>query len=99
LWYLIHAHDREGSLDARLAARPQHLERLHALLNAGRLLVAGPLPAIDAEDPGPAGFRGSLIVARFDSLAEAQSWAQDDPYLEAGVYASVDVLPFRKALP
>jgi uncharacterized protein YciI len=75
------------------------LERLQALLNAGRLLVAGPLPAIDAKDPGPAGFKGSLIVARFESLAEARSWAQDDPYQEAGVYESVEVLPFRKVLP
>ena len=91
MWYVIHARDRENSLDARLAARPAHLKRLRQLLDQGRLLVAGPLPAIDAEDPGPAGFAGSLVIARFESLAAARAWAQEDPYLEAGVYESVDV--------
>lgn len=99
MWYVIHARDRENSLAARLAARPAHLERLRRLQNEGRLLVAGPLPAIDAEDPGPAGFIGSLVIARFDSLAEAQGWARADPYLEAGVYESVDVWPYKRVLP
>ncbi|HQW81929.1 MAG: YciI family protein [Rhodanobacteraceae bacterium] len=99
MWYLIHGFDRSGSLSARLAARPAHLERLHALLDAGRLYVAGPCPAIDAEDPGPAGFSGSLIIAEFDALADAQAWAEADPYVAAGVYERVDVRPFKKVLP
>ena len=99
MWYLINAQDRENSLDARLAARPLHLARLEALKEEGRLLAAGPLPAIDAEDPGPAGFRGSAIIARFASLEAARAWADADPYVDAGVYASVDVLPFKRALP
>ena len=99
MWYLIHGFDRSGSLSARLAARPAHLERLHALLDAGRLYVAGPCPAIDAEDPGPAGYSGSIVIAEFDSLQEARTWADADPYLEAGAYARVEVRPFRKTLP
>lgn len=99
MWYLIEGFDRPGSLPARLAARAAHLDRLRALLDDGRLLVAGPCPAIDAEDPGPAGFSGSAIIAEFASLADARAWADADPYIAAGVYERVDVRPFRKALP
>lgn len=99
MWYAIVGEDHPGSLDKRLAARPAHLERLQALQTAGRLLVAGPCPAIDSADPGPAGFTGSLIVAEFPSLAVAQSWADADPYVAAGVYAKVSVKPFRKVFP
>jgi uncharacterized protein YciI len=99
MWYVIYATDRHGSLDARLAARPQHLARLNALRDGGRLLLAGPFPAIDAEDPGPAGFAGSLIVAEFADLPAARDWADADPYVAAGVYADVVVRPFRKTLP
>lgn len=99
MWYAIVGEDHPGSLDKRLAARPAHLERLHALQTAGRLLVAGPCPAIDSADPGPAGFTGSLIVAEFPSLADAQTWADADPYVAAGVYARVSVKPFRKVFP
>ena len=99
MWYAIIGTDRKNSLAARVEARPQHLARLEALRDAGRLRLAGPFPAIDANDPGPAGFIGSLIVAEFDSLAEAKAWAEADPYLAAGVYASVDVRPFRHVLP
>ncbi len=99
MWYLIFGHDRANSLEARKAARPEHLQRLQALLDAGRLRLAGPFPAIDAEDPGPAGFSGSLIIAEFDSLDDAQAWADADPYVAAGVYQSVDVRPFRQTLP
>jgi uncharacterized protein YciI len=97
--YVIRGTDAPGSLDRRKAARPDHLARLEKLRDEGRLLLAGPLPAIDAEDPGPAGFTGSLIVAEFDSLEEARTWADADPYIAAGVYAQVDVQPFRKVLP
>jgi uncharacterized protein YciI len=97
--YVVIGRDAEKSLDKRLAARPDHVQRLQLLRDEGRLLLAGPLPAIDAEDPGPAGFRGSLIVAEFDSLDDARTWAQDDPYVTAGVYDSVEVFPFRKVLP
>jgi uncharacterized protein YciI len=86
-------------LQKRLAARPAHLQRLHDLQNAGRLLLAGPFPAIDSEDPGPAGFSGSLIVAEFTDLAAAKAWAEADPYAAAGVYREVAVRPFRKTLP
>ncbi|GAB6042299.1 YciI family protein [Endothiovibrio diazotrophicus] len=89
----------EGSLERRLAARPAHLERLQALKGEGRLLLAGPHPAIDAEDPGPAGFSGSLVVAEFPSLEMARAWADADPYVAAGVYAEVSVKPFKKVLP
>ena len=97
--YMIHGEDRAGSLEQRLAVRPAHLERLQALLAAGRLVLAGPCPAIDSPDPGPAGFSGSLIVAEFDSLSAAQAWADADPYVAAGVYAKVNVRPFKKVLP
>lgn len=97
--YAIVGEDVPASLDRRLAARPDHLARLEALRDAGRLVLAGPFPAIDAADPGAAGFTGSLIVAEFDSLEAAQAWAQADPYVMAGVYARVDVKPFRKVLP
>ena len=99
MWYVIDARDGQDVLERRLAARPRHLERLRALLDAGRLLIAGPCPAIDADDPGPAGFTGSVVNAEFDSIDAARSWAQADPYVEAGVYASVDVRPFRRVLP
>jgi len=88
-----------GSLDKRLQARPAHLERLHQLKSEGRLILAGPFPAIDSPDPGPAGFTGSLVVAEFGSLEDAQSWANDDPYVAAGVYESVVVKPYKKVLP
>ncbi|GIK24124.1 MAG: hypothetical protein C3F19_08040 [Rhodocyclales bacterium] len=97
--YAILGDDAPGSLGKRLAARPAHLERLKELQDAGRLLLAGPCPAIDAPDPGPAGFAGSLIVAEFDSLAEAQAWAAADPYVTEGVFARTTVRPFRKVLP
>ena len=97
--YAIIAEDVEDSLSRRLQARPAHLQRLTALQEAGRLLLAGPHPAIDAEDPGAAGFSGSLVVAEFPSLEEARAWADQDPYLEAGVYRSVTVKPFKKVLP
>lgn len=99
MWYVIYSRDREDSLQARLAARPAHVARLEALLAEGRLLVAGPRPAIDAMDPGPAGFLGSLVVAQFDSLQQAQAWADADPYFEAGAYQSVDVSPFIRVMP
>ncbi|AXE32291.1 hypothetical protein DK842_21675 [Chromobacterium phragmitis] len=97
--YAIMAQDAPGTLDRRLAARPEHLARLQALQDAGRLKLAGPFPAIDSVDPGPAGFSGSLIVAEFPSLADARSWADADPYLAAGVYAGVEVKPFRQVFP
>jgi uncharacterized protein len=97
--YALVGHDAPGTLEQRLAARPAHVERLNALLNDGRLVLAGPLPAIDSPDPGPAGFQGSLVVAEFASLEDAKAWADADPYVAAGVYATVDVYPFRKVLP
>ncbi len=97
--YMIQAEDTPGTLDKRLAARPSHLERLHALQAAGRLILAGPCPAIDSPDPGPAGFSGSLIVAEFASLDEAKAWAATDPYVAAGVYGLVTVKPFKKVFP
>ena len=99
MWYAITGIDNTNSLEQRLAARPAHLERLKKLLDEGRLLLAGPFPAIDAEDPGSAGFTGSLIIAGFDTLDAAKRWADADPYIAAGVYREVDVKPFRKALP
>jgi uncharacterized protein YciI len=99
VWYAIYALDNADSLEQRKAARPAHLARLTQLRDAGRLLLAGPFPAIDAEDPGPAGFSGSLIVAEFTDLAAAQAWADADPYIPAGVYREVSVRPFRKVLP
>jgi uncharacterized protein YciI len=97
--YAILAEDRPGTLHARRAARPAHLERLKALVDEGRLVLAGPHPAIDAPDPGPAGFSGSLIVAEFESLEAARRWAQADPYVQAGVYERVSVKPFLRVLP
>jgi uncharacterized protein YciI len=97
--YAIIAEDTENSLSQRLAARPAHIARLHELQAQGRLLLAGPLPAVDAEDPGEAGYTGSLIVAEFPSLEEAQAWLAKEPYIAAGVYARVTVKPFRKTLP
>ena len=99
MFYAIIAEDVADSLEKRLATRPEHLERLNALRNQGRLILAGPHPAIDTEDPGEAGFSGSLIVAEFNSLEDAEVWAADDPYQHAGVYAKVTVKPFKKVLP
>ena len=97
--YTIVGQDVPDSLNKRLETRADHVARLQILQNEGRLLLAGPFPAIDSSDPGPAGFTGSLIVAEFDSLSCAQTWANSDPYLAAGVYASVNVKPFRKTFP
>ena len=97
--YVILGRDNPGTLEQRLAARGAHLERLNALQAEGRLVLAGPLPAIDSPDPGPAGFTGSLIVAEFDSLEQARVWAEADPYRAAGVYADVEVMPFKQVLP
>ncbi len=99
MYYAIIGHDTEDSLEKRLATRPAHLARLQHLQQEGRLLLAGPFPAIDAVDPGPAGFTGSLIVAEFTDLDSARAWADADPYVSAGVYARVTVQPFRKVLP
>jgi len=99
MFYAIISEDNPDSLERRLQARPDHLQRLEALQAAGRLLLAGPHPAIDSEDPGPAGFSGSLVVAAFESLQQAQAWADADPYVAADVYARVTVKPFRKVLP
>ncbi len=99
MWYVINATDSEDSLERRLTVRARHLARLEELQNEGRLLLAGPYPAVDSNDPGPAGFTGSLIIAEFESLEDAKSWADADPYVEARVYASVSVKPFRKVLP
>jgi uncharacterized protein len=97
--YMIYAEDAPDSLEKRLAARPAHLERLQALQREGRLVLAGPLPAIDSPDPGPAGFSGSMVVAEFSSLDDAQEWAEADPYAAASVYSRVTVKPFKKVLP
>ncbi len=97
--YVIIGEDAPDTLAQRLAARPAHVERLQALQAAGRLILAGPCPAIDSPDPGPAGFSGSVIVAEFDSLADAEAWADADPYVAAGVYEEVSIKPFRKVLP
>ena len=97
--YAIIATDVANSLEARLAARPAHLERLQQLKAAGRIVLAGPHPAIDSNDPGAAGFTGSLVVAEFESLDAAQAWAAADPYVAAGVYANVNVKPFKQVLP
>jgi hypothetical protein len=99
LFYAIQGEDVPDSFANRLTARPQHLERLKVLQSEGRLLLAGPYPAIDSIDPGPAGFTGSLIVAAFDSFDAAQAWADTDPYVTAGVYNRVSVRPFKKVLP
>lgn len=97
--YTIYAEDVADSLARRQSVRERHLARLHALRDEGRLVLAGPHPAIDSEDPGPAGFTGSLIVADFESLEEARAWADTDPYVAAGVYREVRVKPFRRVLP
>lgn len=97
--YAILGRDTPNSLEKRLSVRPAHLERLNAMLAEGRLILAGPLPAIDSADPGPAGFQGSLMVVEFPSLEEATAWANADPYVAAGVFAAVEVYPFRKVLP
>ncbi|WXU00246.1 MAG: Protein YciI [Catillopecten margaritatus gill symbiont] len=97
--YAIIAQDIENSFEKRMSVRPAHIERLTVLKNQGRLILAGPHPAIDNNEPGEAGFTGSLVVAEFDCLADAQTWADADPYLESGAYASVIVKPFKKVLP
>ncbi len=99
MYYLIYSEDVENSLPLRKKARPAHIERLVALKEEGRLLVAGPCPAIDAEDPGEAGFTGSMVVAEFADLASAQTWADADPYIKAGVYQRTVVKPYKKVLP
>ncbi|MBT8039122.1 MAG: YciI family protein [Xanthomonadales bacterium] len=99
MWYVIYSRDRDNALQARLNARPDHLERVSRLVDEGRILLAGPRPAIDSPDPGPAGFEGSLIVADFDSLEDARAWAESDPYVLAGVYESVEISPFIQVLP
>ena len=99
MWFAIIAEDVADSLEKRKGARPAHIERLQKLLDEGRLFVAGAFPAIESEDPGPAGFTGSMILAQFPSQAEAQAWADADPYVAAGVYARITIKPFRKALP
>lgn len=99
MYYAIIGTDNPDSLEHRLKARPDHVARLNELKNAGRLILAGPFPAIDSADPGPAGFSGSLIVAEFESLDAAQQWADADPYIKAGVYNHVTVKPFNKTLP
>ena len=97
--YVIIGEDRPGTLDQRMLARPAHVERLQALQADGRLVLAGPCPSIDANDPGPAGFTGSVIVAEFPSLADAEAWAAADPYMTSGVFTRCTVKPFRKTLP
>jgi len=97
--YAILSEDVDNSLPRRKEARPAHIERLESLLEAGRLILAGPHPAVDNDDPGDAGFTGSLVVAEFDSLEDARAWADEDPYVAAGVYASVTVKPFRQVFP
>jgi uncharacterized protein YciI len=99
MWYAIISEDIADSLPRRAKARPAHLERMQRLLDEGRVLIAGPHPAIDSEDPGPAGFTGSLVVVDFPSLQEATAWANDDPYVEAGVYSKVIVKPFKLVMP
>jgi uncharacterized protein YciI len=99
MWYVINGTDTDNSLERRLSVRAAHVARLQQLQDEGRLLLAGPYPAVDSNDPGPAGFTGSLIVAEFDSLEDAQAWANADPYVAAGVYTGVSVKPFRKVLP
>ena len=99
MWYAVISEDREGTLDKRLAARPEHIARLTALRDEGRILIAGPHPAVDSPDPGPAGFTGSLVVVEFDSLENAKAWANEDPYVAAGVYDKVTVKPFNRVLP
>lgn len=97
--YAISGRDAPNSLERRLSVRPQHVARLNQLKDEGRLVLAGPYPAIDCEEPGEAGFSGSLIVADFESLQAAEAWANDDPYIAAGVYDSVEIKPFKRVLP
>lgn len=97
--YAIISQDVENSLEKRMSVRPAHIERLNILKDEGRLILAGPHPAVDNDEPGEAGFTGSLVVAEFDSLEQAQIWADQDPYLESGAYESVVVKPFKKVLP
>ncbi len=97
--YAIISEDVENSLPKRIPARPAHIERVEKLVAEGRLVIAGPHPATDSEDPGEAGFTGSLIIAEFPSLEDARSWADDDPYVKAGVYRRVVVKPFKRVLP
>jgi uncharacterized protein YciI len=99
MYYSIYATDTVNSLHARAVARPGHLKRLEDLVDQGRLIAAGPNPAVDSDDPGPAGFTGSVIIAEFNSLEDAQTWANADPYLAAGVYQNVEVKPFKRVLP
>jgi uncharacterized protein YciI len=99
MWYVIIGEDHPNSLDKRLSVREQHVQRLNVLKQENRLLLAGPNPAVDSDDPGEAGFTGSIIVAQFESLAAAERWASDDPYVGAGVYKNVTVKPFKKVLP
>ena len=99
MWYVIIGEDNENSLEKRIEARPKHLERLTALSEQNRLLVAGPNPVVDSEDPGSSGFTGSIIIAQFNSLQEAQDWADQDPYIKEGVYKNVTVKPFKKVFP
>lgn len=99
MWYVIFSQDVENSLERRLSVREKHLARLKDLQQQGRLLVAGPMPAIDSDNPGEAGFTGSTVIAEFNSLADAKAWADADPYIEAGVYDNVIVKPFKKVLP
>ncbi|PMM25557.1 YciI family protein [Vibrio breoganii] len=96
MWYVIFSQDVEDSLQKRLSVREQHLERLQSLQDQGRLLTAGPMPAIDNDNPGEAGFTGSTVIAQFESLQDAKEWADADPYIEAGVYQNVIVKPFKK---
>ncbi|MEM1404489.1 MAG: YciI family protein [Pseudomonadota bacterium] len=99
MYYAISGRDVANSLEKRLSVRADHLARIQELVDAGRVLVAGPHPAIDSEDPGAAGFTGSLIVAEFESLDAAQAWADEDPYTESGVFESVDIKPLKVVLP
>lgn len=99
MYYVFICEDIEDSLELRIKHRPEHRARLEALINEGRLLVAGPTPAIDSEDPGPAGYSGSVIVAEFDSLEQARQWADEEPYLKVGVYRDVVVKPFHRTMP
>ncbi|KLV09068.1 BolA family transcriptional regulator [Photobacterium aquae] len=99
MWYVIFSQDVENSLERRMSVREKHLARLQELQEQGRLLVAGPMPAIDSDNPGEAGFTGSTVIAEFDSLTDAQRWADADPYIDAGVYQNVIVKPFKKVLP
>lgn len=99
MWYAIISQDVENSLDLRKRVRADHLARMKTLVDEGRLLVAGPHPAVDAEDPGPAGFTGSLVIAEFPSLEQATEWANEDPYVKGGVYSRVTVKPFKRVLP